>query len=138
MTQAGQPKIRTTASPETAAPPRSWEVTLAVDPIPKGRPRLGGGHVYTPERTAKFETTVRWLLRQQKIPVLTGDLAVTVTFWVSRHGSDWDNYAKAVCDAANGIGWQDDRQIKEAHVYLHKVAGGIQPHIVFSARTLYS
>jgi Holliday junction resolvase RusA-like endonuclease len=116
--------------------PTSWTVTLAVDPVPKGRPRMGHGHVYTPERTATFENTVRWLLRQAHIPVLEGDLAVTMTFWVSRHGSDWDNYAKAVCDACNGIGWKDDRQIKEAHTYLHKVAGGITPHIEFTARVL--
>ena len=39
---------------------------------------------------------------------------------------DWDNHAKAICDALNGICYLDDRQITEAHVSLHKG----EPHIV--------
>lgn len=33
---------------------------------------------------------------------------------------DWDNHAKAICDALNGICYHDDRQITEAHITLHK------------------
>lgn len=35
---------------------------------------------------------------------------------------DWDNYAKAVCDAANGVVWVDDSQIKRG--VLEKQWGG--------------
>lgn len=38
---------------------------------------------------------------------------------------DWDNHAKAICDALNGICFVDDRQIVEGHVYLFKG----EPHI---------
>lgn len=138
MSEAGQSTDRTNANAHTAAPPSSWAVVLTVDPIPKGRPRLGHGHVYTPERTATFENTVRWLLRQQKIPILIGDLFVGVDFWVPRQGSDLDNYVKALFDATNGIGWKDDRQVKELHARVQKTVAGIAPHIVFTARVVLS
>lgn len=116
-----------------------FEATLAVEPVPKGRPRFGSGHVYTPERTSQFETTVRWLLRQATlkqgliIPVLAGDIGLHVTCWVGRMGSDFDNYLKAISDAANGIVWKDDRQVMDGRVTLVRTAAGISPHIDFTA-----
>jgi Holliday junction resolvase RusA-like endonuclease len=114
----------------------SFSVTLAVEPVPKGRPRFGQGHVYTPERTAEFENTVRWLLRQQHVPKLNGDVSVEVTFWYKRQDSDGDNFLKCLFDAANGIAWKDDRQVKECHYRLVKVAAGLLPCIEFSAREM--
>jgi Holliday junction resolvase RusA-like endonuclease len=111
----------------------SFSVTLAVEPVPKGRPRMGHGHVYTPERTAEFENTVRWLLRQQHVPKLNGDVVIDVTFWVKRRDSDWDNYAKALCDAGNGICWADDKQIADARVRVVKVTAGLMPCIELTA-----
>jgi Holliday junction resolvase RusA-like endonuclease len=112
-----------------------FECTLAVAPVPKGRPRFGSGRVYTPERTQQFETTLRWLLRQATlkqgcvIPVLAGDVALELDFWVARRDSDADNYAKAVMDAGNKILYKDDRQVSDMHARLHKIATGISPHI---------
>jgi Holliday junction resolvase RusA-like endonuclease len=123
----------------TTALPQSWSVTLAVSPVPKGRPRMGNGRVYTPARTAQFETTVRWLLRQQHIPLLTAaELRVDVQFWVARMDADADNYLKALFDATNKIGWRDDRQVREVHACLDKAAGGIEPHIEFACRVRLS
>lgn len=117
-----------------------FECMLAVEPVAKARPRLGHGHVYTPERTSEFENTVRWLLRQATlkqrsvIPVLAGRIGIELTFWVRTDGlSDWDNFAKAICDAGNKILWKDDRYIKEAHVYVNKITAGITPHIDLAA-----
>jgi Holliday junction resolvase RusA-like endonuclease len=115
------------------------EIILAVEPVPKARPRFGQGRAYTPERTASFETTVRWLMRQatlkQKliIPALAGNIAVDMTFWTRSETSDWDNYAKAICDAGNKILWKDDRQIKEAHVRVLKITASMLPHIELAA-----
>jgi Holliday junction resolvase RusA-like endonuclease len=107
----------------------SFSVTLAVEPVPKGRPRFGKGNVYTPERTAAFENSVRWLLRQKNLPLLKGDVKVDVTFWVKRQDSDGDNYLKAFLDAAQGLAFANDRQVKDAHYRVVKAAGGIMPCI---------
>jgi Holliday junction resolvase RusA-like endonuclease len=111
----------------------SFAATLAVEPVPKGRPRFGQGHVYTPERTAQFETTVRWLLRQKKAPRLSGRIGVDITFWVKRQDSDGDNYTKAFLDASQGILFANDRQVKDCHYRLEPAAGGIMPCIEFTA-----
>ena len=115
----------------------SFTVTLAVEPVPKGRPRFGQGHAYTPERTDTFENTVRWLLRQQKVPKLEGRIAIDVIFWVRIDNSDYDNYAKAIGDAGNGICWKDDKQIKDARIRVMKAsAAGMSPCIEFTAREM--
>lgn len=38
---------------------------------------------------------------------------------------DWDNHAKAISDALNGICYLDDRQIVDGHILLFKG----EPHI---------
>jgi Holliday junction resolvase RusA-like endonuclease len=107
----------------------SFSAALAVEPVPKGRPRFGQGRVYTPERTAQFETTIRWLLRQQKAPLLKGDLGADITFWLTRQDGDVDNYLKACLDASQGILFGNDRQVKDVHCRLMKVTAGVMPCI---------
>lgn len=113
----------------------SFECTLAVEPVPKGRPRFGQGRVYTPEGTAVFENTVRWLLRAEVrkqgmlLPALTGRLGIHAVFWVREERSDGDNYIKAVMDAGNKILYKDDRQIKDIRSILYKITPGMTPHI---------
>lgn len=113
----------------------SFEITLAVEPVPKGRPRFGNGRVYTPEKTASFENTVRWLLRHAVakkglvLPALAGRIGLEATFWVREERSDGDNYLKAVMDAGNQILWKDDRQVKDFHGVLLKITDGMAPHI---------
>jgi Holliday junction resolvase RusA-like endonuclease len=41
-----------------------------------------------------------------------------------RKDGDFDNYAKHLCDAANGIVWKDDRQIIEAHIFVVEAQEG--------------
>ena len=137
--------------------PRSWSVSLPVEPVAKARPRISpaeyervagervkvrGAHGYTEDKTAQFETTVRWLLRAKKIPVLEGDLEVEIQFWYTpvsrkpRGHDDLDNYVKALFDATNGIGWNDDRQVVHIDAGLYKITAGLAPHITFSARVV--
>jgi Holliday junction resolvase RusA-like endonuclease len=95
---------------------------VAGHPVPKGRPRSAGGRWYTPKSTAEYERRVKgaaW--------------AALVLAGFARYGSAWpkgarfrlelmivpgnarrfdlDNVAKAVCDALNGIAWDDDSQV---------------------------
>lgn len=43
---------------------------------------------------------------------------------------DWENVAKAVCDAGNGVLWVDDRQVARAEVRCIVGAQGEAPRIV--------
>lgn len=97
----------------------SWSIVVGLegDPIPKGRPRLGrGGHVYTPARTRDWEQMWREMI-SLKLPswfeTTAEEVAVTLRFWTkaSTRG-DADNLSKTVLDAANGLIWKDDRQVR--------------------------
>lgn len=49
---------------------------------------------------------------------VVGPVAIEVSlFWGDRRKHDWDN-AKALFDALNDILWEDDGQIKDAHVMV--------------------
>ena len=42
---------------------------------------------------------------------------------------DWDNLAKSVADALNGLAWRDDSQICLVHVEVFIAGGCEQPHV---------
>jgi Holliday junction resolvase RusA-like endonuclease len=102
--------------------------TLPIDPVAKARPRLGrNGQVYTPKETVQFENLVRMLsARYKPKELLTGPIKTEVTLYLvppKRPKNkypivrpDWDNLAKSVCDALNGVMWKDDSQVFDAHV----------------------
>lgn len=104
------------------------------DPVPKGRPRFTkSGHVYTPKKTAVFETAVRMhaLSAMKGRKIFTGGVKLTTNFFLPipkswslskkamatsgrlRHTvrPDTDNLVKAVKDALNGIVYVDDAQV---------------------------
>lgn len=88
--------------------------TVPGNPIPKARARVVDGRAYTPKSTAAWEETVRLHYRGG---MHAGPLRVTLDFRrADRRRADWDNLAKAVTDALNGVAWNDDSQIVEAHV----------------------
>lgn len=91
--------------------------TIPGDPRPKGRPRSGKGFVYTPKETVLAEHTVKAHARRAKVKPLAGPVAIELRFYRStRRRCDWDNLAKLVCDALNGIAWRDDDQIEDARI----------------------
>lgn len=85
------------------------------NPIPKGRPRYGGGRFRTPESTAEWEKIVDWQARDQweKNP-LPGPLGIEFVFYrEDRRKVDLDNLEKAMLDALQGILYVDDSQIRK-------------------------
>lgn len=115
-------------------------ITVPYPPVPKARPRLGKGRVFTPRTTEVAEERIRrcWLDQVGGDP-LEGPLELTVLIYLRRpqthYGTgrnmdilkasapkwpfrrpDWDNYAKTVSDALNGVAYKDDGQIVGAHV----------------------
>ena len=49
---------------------------------------------------------------------------------------DWDNIGKSVCDALNGLAYNDDSQIVEATVKKWIAAANEQPHVRIVIETL--
>lgn len=104
---------------------------IPIKPIPKGRPRLGMGKVYTPQRTKNFEDQVRFIARASfnAKGVKPFQREVFIYVWFCFKGktigynytssSDIDNLQKSVFDGMNGIAYNDDRQI--VFVYAEKV-----------------
>ena len=110
--------------------------TVPGAPMGKGRPKFSrqGGFVktYTPEKTANYETLVKWYCKEaMTCDMLKGPLAIDIIayFAIPKSTSkvnvkkmldgeikpakkpDWDNIGKIICDAVNNIAYADDAQI---------------------------
>lgn len=116
------------------------------EPVSKERPRTAaslnpktGKLIYrtvTPEKTIEAEQVVAATAMGNRgsypseFP-LTGNLALDLAFYEGPkqspvHRQDWDNLAKLVGDALNGVIWEDDRQI--VRITVHVFRGSYQPH----------
>ncbi len=95
---------------------------LAIDPLGKGRARFSrDGHAYTPAQTREYEESIRWLLKSVVGPHADSEskFGVRVAFSkTDRRRIDVDNLVKALFDAANGIVWRDDAQVRELSARL--------------------
>jgi Holliday junction resolvase RusA-like endonuclease len=116
---------------------RIYQVVVPATPRPKQRTkstRAGTRH-YTPAPTVNQEAWVRLCCTQQAgTPMVPGPVAVVIGLVLPLPGSwpkrdradalsgkkqpltkpDWDNLAKLVCDALNGIAWRDDAHVTVA------------------------
>lgn len=116
------------------------ELCIFGKPFGKQRPRFTKrGVTYTPSETSKHEKEIALAYRQKygalKFPPQV-PLGVTVTAYLPIPKNapkykipdmlsgvirpavkpDWDNIAKLVCDALNGVAFDDDKQIVSARV----------------------
>lgn len=108
------------------------EFTVPGAPVGKGRPRMAAGRMYTPAKTASYESLVAYAAAAAMAgrPLLEGacscilDIVLPIpASWSKKRqaqaleGSlypttkpDKDNVIKAVYDAMNGVVWRDDVQ----------------------------
>ena len=117
------------------------KITIPIEPVAKSRPKFGKGHAYTPEKTKVFEESVRWyMLEARSRYQIVGSnwphyemikkptpVKVSITFYLTQpKRSKWDyptgkpdidNLEKSICDAAEGILYENDSQIIEKHSY---------------------
>lgn len=96
--------------------------TVNVEPLPKSRPRFGGGRAYTDSKTSQYEKLIGWSLRPHvKKRNDVDDLKVTLQIRTkTRQRKDIDNLVKSIFDACNQIVWADDQQVTELHATLSR------------------
>lgn len=118
---------------------RTYRVRIPAKPVAKGRARVSKqtGVPYTPKQTVVAESWVRLCVVQAVgTPRVAGPVAVRVVFVMPvpktmpkakrkavdegrilpTSKPDWDNLAKLVSDALNGIAWVDDAEVARAEV----------------------
>jgi crossover junction endodeoxyribonuclease RusA len=83
-------------------------------PVPAVRMTQAGKYKKpSAQRYLTYKEHVGWAAKAAGIKKFRNDVAIDITLYLRcgpREG-DWDNYAKAICDGLNGIGYVDDRQI---------------------------
>jgi Holliday junction resolvase RusA-like endonuclease len=118
-------------------------------PRPRVRARGGFAQVYEPKEAKSWkgaaQVHMREAMREAKLQPMQGPLVVSIVAvfecpksehrkmpvprrpYVGR--KDWDNVAKATCDAGNGVLYLDDRQIAKAEVTCYVGAQGEAPGV---------
>lgn len=94
-------------------------LTVQGEPVSKGRPRVFHGHGVTPRETREAEQRIRLLYRSKygMFSPYSCPVQVMLTFRMgTRRRKDYDNMAKLVTDALNGLAYEDDSQIVLAMV----------------------
>ena len=108
------------------------EFTVPGTPVGKGRPRMAAGRMYTPAKTASYESLVAYAAAaaMKGRPLFEGACSCTLVIvlpipasWSRKKQAqalegrlypttkpDKDNVIKAVYDAMNGVVWRDDVQ----------------------------
>lgn len=128
-------------------------IIVYCDPVPKARPRVvtmrGGARAFTPRTTVNAEAQIRAAWVAAGHGLLRGPLRLQVIvglrrprFHYGRRGilpsapvypdvqPDWDNYAKTVCDALQGVAYRNDGQIVSAGVdKLYADPGSLFPTV---------
>lgn len=100
------------------------------DPLPQSRPRFSFGRVYEKAEVKAFKRIVgyRATATMNGHEPLEGMLICRLKFFrkfapTSRRFGDFDNLAKSVCDAMNGIVFKDDSQIVSCTIEKFTDAG---------------
>ena len=101
--------------------------SIDTKPIPQARPRVGRFNTYEPERCTNYKSLISWSAKKAmtgKSP-LTAPIRIVIKIFrnqspTSKQYGDWDNHAKSVCDALNGIVFADDAQIVDGRVQMFK------------------
>jgi Holliday junction resolvase RusA-like endonuclease len=143
-------------APKGAAQPASVTIVIPGEPVAKGRPRMTrNGHTFTPERTTRYENLVKLCGAEARRGrrMLQGPLEMKiVATWAlpktqHRKGTprcaewrtkrpDADNVAKCVCDALNGVVYDDDSQIVWLSVQKRQAAQCEEPGVIVVIREL--
>ena len=121
----------------------STTIKFGADIVPVTFKRPGSNkfskHRYDPPEYAAFKAALGYVARRAMRGKNPLDCAIKFTADIfnnlppaSRNFGDWDNHAKAICDALNGICFTDDRQIVDGRVRLHRG----DPHVTIELEAI--
>lgn len=88
------------------------------EPLPQPRPRFSFGRCYQPKKIVEYKQLVASAAKaaMKDLEPMTGALKLSIKLYrkfkaTSRRFGDFDNHAKAICDALNGVCFADDSQV---------------------------
>jgi Holliday junction resolvase RusA-like endonuclease len=133
---------------------KHWTCTILGNPVAKGRPRAavvnGRARMYTPERTASWETDAAWTMKRAWTgDPLTCGVELLVVAWFARPKRlkasalevphlvkpDGDNALKAAADALEKAGvLANDSQVHDARVIKRYANAGEVPRVVVALK----
>jgi crossover junction endodeoxyribonuclease RusA len=126
--KSSQLRTRVTASMAEEYPSAKL-IVITGEPLAKGRPRFGNGHVYTPQETREYEELIGWMTQRLRFP--RGPLSLRVVFYYGKRQGDIDNRVKTLLDGLQrGGALLNDNQIVEVHAQLQKDA--LRPRVEFT------
>ena len=103
------------------------KITAPLEPVPFKRTLTNGKRRFNDKRYSEFKDALAVYARQAMKGQAPFSGAVKININVRKKiiptalkFGDWDNHAKAISDALNGICYQDDKQIVEGHIKLSK------------------
>ena len=105
-----------------------------IEPIPQARPRFSKFGAYEPKRNTEYKKAIAAVAKSamKDSEPMTGELAAVIRLYrkykrCSRRFGDFDNLAKAVTDACNGVVFADDSQI--VRCVVEKITDGLNPRV---------
>ena len=104
------------------------ELVVSGPPIPWQRAKRQGTRYFTHPDVDAAKTAIAWEILAKRIRPTDARVAVTLEFHLppdtgrSKKAAlaDIDNCTKLVLDACNGKAYNDDRQVDELHVTMHR------------------
>ena len=94
---SGEIRLRLPSPPSTN---RNWRVTKL-------------GKVYKDPEVVKYQKIVAaYAMASRVVPILSGDITVSLTWHRQRKSGDVDNRLKALLDSFTGVCYKDDAQVK--------------------------
>lgn len=89
-----------------------------IEPVPQARPRFSRGRCFEPARCTEYKKQVAMAAKNAMAgrEPMTGAVKMKIRLYrkyarCSRRYGDFDNHAKSICDALNGVVYSDDSQI---------------------------
>lgn len=100
-----------------------WQIFMRIPPVAKARARVTKKGAFNPRKTELAQHEIRFCLNSERAPKFSGPLAMTLVFSFIKPAGvprkrnwptvkpDLDNLIKMVCDSANTILYDDDKQV---------------------------
>lgn len=95
-------------------PVMQYHFNIPIKPLPWKRPgknRWGGRYNASGRYQKALGYGILVGMNQAGLRMINGPLKLNVAFMGCRSTADVDNLLKNFCDAANGVLWEDDRQV---------------------------